>query len=172
MHSPAKWKIRTKLEYAKLFLEIVSALVAIELGIIQNKVLLEQLKSMPMTSPEVHENFVKDAENRAASKTKQDIDTVVTNVLNGMGRNTPEVKTFFLRGVETQYQFNVSGGEVNVYLPENIEGEKGEALARSKREVQKLRAKIEELQLTSGPQHPLLQPPDTSTSADVIDPAQ
>jgi hypothetical protein len=172
MHSPAKWKIRTKLEYAKLFLEVVAALVAIELGIIQSKVLLEQLKSMPMTSPEVHENFVKDAENRAASKTKEDIDTVVTNVLNGMGRNTPEVKTFFLRGVETQYQFNVSGGEVNVYLPENIGGEKGEELARSKREVQKLRAKIEELQLTSGPQHPLLQPPDTSTPADVIDPAQ
>lgn len=164
MHSPAKWKIRTKLQYAKLFLEVVAALVTIELGIIQSKVLLEQLKSMPMTSPEVHESFVKDAESRAESKAKENIDTLVTNVLNRMDRNTPEVKTFFLRGVETQYQFNVSGGEVNVYLPENIEGEQGAELAKAKREVQQLQQKIEELRLTSGPQHPLLQPPDTSAS--------
>lgn len=166
MHSPAKWKIRTKLEYAKLFLEVVTALVAIELGILQSKVLLEQLKSMPMTSPEVHETFVKDAESRSTLKAQEDIDTVVTNALNRMGRNTPEVKSFFLRGVQTQYQFNVSGGEVNVYLPENTEGDQGVKLAQAKQEVQQLQAKIKELQLASGPQHPLLQPPDTSAGAE------
>jgi hypothetical protein len=166
MHSPAKWKIRTKLEYAKLFLEVVAALTAIELSILQSRVLLEQLKSTPMTSPEVHETFVKEAEGRASLKVKQDIDTVVTNALNRAGNNTPEVKNFFLRGVETQYQFNVSGGEVNVYLPEQAQTEKEAQLAKAKQEVQKLQARIKELQLEGGPRHSLLQPPDTSDIGD------
>lgn len=162
MHSPAKWRIRTKIQYAKLFLEVVAALVTIELGILQNKVLLEQLKSTPMTSPELHETFVKEAESRASHKAKEDLDTIVTNALNRMGNNTPEVRNFFLRGVETQYQFNVSGGEVNVYLPEQAQTEKETELAKAKQEVQKLQAKVKELQLEGGPRHSLLQPPGTS----------
>lgn len=117
-NSPTKFKIKTTLKNTALVLTIITSVLLIEKTVLENKLMIEQLKHNNLVPDvEVQKAFIESAEKNIDAKIEVGIDKIVKQKLleYNIGENSGDVEINLKKGIQNQYNFVVNGGTVNVY---------------------------------------------------------
>lgn len=141
-NSPVKIKLRTTLEIASFIMTIVAGIIVIEQRFSGDRILIEQLKSRTLIESEAQQTFIKTAEEQLSISAKKEVDRLVKEKLNERKINTAEnghIQASFNKGIETQYNFIINGGDVKFILNDPAETKKAQELELLKEGVKEIR---------------------------------
>jgi hypothetical protein len=161
--SPTKLRIRAALTDVGIIMTILGVLLQIQERFIHKEVVIEQLKATPLVSPEEDAQHIRKAEEALHAEEEKEVKRAAEDQLKLRNISDSEVQVFFTKGVENQYNFIVSGGTVNVLLPNSATPDQVKALDAYNSEKRSVRETQRRLQIVSGKAQKSI--PDTVSSA-------
>lgn len=153
-NSPVKFKLKTTLNNTALFLSIITSVLLIEKTVLENKLIIEQLKHNNLVpDAEVQKEFIESAEKNIDAKIEVGINSIISQKLleYKIPKNNGDIATNLKKGVQNQYNFVVNGGIVNVYVLDGEIKKDVVLLEKTKEELKLIRDAYEnQKSLTSG----------------------
>lgn len=148
--SPTKLRIRATITDIGLVMGILGVLLQIQDRFIQKQVLIEQMKATRLVTPEADAEHIRKAEEALRADEQKELERVAEDQLKLSDIDDAEVKVFFTKSVENQYNFIVNGGVVNIILPSGATVEQLDALDSYKEERRRVSETQRRLEIVSG----------------------
>ena len=145
-NSPVNFKIKTTLKNTTLFLSIITSVLLIEKTVLENKLMIEQLKHNNLVpDSEIQRTFIETAEKNIDSKIEAGINSIVSNKLKEykIDKNNGDIETNFKKGVQNQYNFVVNGGTVSVNVINGEVKKEIEILENTKKDIKQIKEAYE-----------------------------
>lgn len=154
--SPAKFRIKTTLKNAALFISVISGLLLIEKTVLENRLMIEKLKQNNLVPDiEIQQRFIEDAEKHIDEKIKEGIDNMVKQKLveYKIEEGNGDIKNNLSKGIENQYNFIISGGNVTIHVIDGQMSKQIDALEKTKEELTQIKQAYEDQKaITTGEQ--------------------
>lgn len=153
-NSPTKFKIKTTLKNTALVISIITSVLLIEKTVLENKLMIEQLKHNNLVSdPEFQRSFIENAEKHIDDKIQAGINLIVEQKIDEykIEKNNGDIEANLKKGIQNQYNFVVNGGTVNVQVIEGELKKEVVSLENTKEEIKRIRSAYENQKiLTTG----------------------
>lgn len=147
-NSPTTIKIKTTIEIAAAILGIIASVYSIEQQYASDRIMVEKLKARPLVEDSLHQQFLKEAEERLTKNVEREINRLVDHKIEEQkidAKSRGDIVNSFQKGVKKQYNFVINGGEVKFYLGEDKENEKTKELEAKKEEIKLLKDRLENI---------------------------
>jgi hypothetical protein len=148
-NSPTKFKIQTTATIAGLVLGIISTLLIIEKTVLERKIMIEKLKQNPIVQDStMHTEYVGLAEKEIKRIVEKEIEELANKKMSEHSHDRSsagDIKTSLVKSIENQYNFLISGGNVNVYINDNTLRPQVDAIEKTKNELQQIRDSYENI---------------------------
>ena len=145
-NSPVNFKIKTSLKNTTLFLSIITSVLLIEKTVLENKLMIEQLKHNNLVpDSEIQKTFIETAEKNIDLKIEAGINSIVSKKLKefNIDKNNGDIETNFKKGVQNQYNFVVNGGTVSVNVINGEIKKDVETLENAKKDIKQIKEAYE-----------------------------
>lgn len=145
-NSPTKFKIKTSLTNAGLFLGIVTSLLVIEKTYLENKLTIEKLKSTELVPDNKAQIiFIQTAEKHMDEKIKKEIEDLVDEKIKEfkIPEGNGDIKNNLAKGIENQYNFMINGGTVNIHVIDEKMKKDVDTLEKAKEEIKLIKTAYE-----------------------------
>lgn len=153
-NSPSKFKIKTTIKNVSLVLGVVASLLLIEKTYLENRLMIEKLKQTSLIPDSLKQKeLIEEAENHLSEKIKKDLDQLVDKTLkeHNIQEGNGDIQNNFSKGIENQYNFIVSGGNVNIQVIDEKVKQQIDTLQKTKNEIKQIKDAYENQKALNSP---------------------